>query len=167
MPSFVFFLSWLSLFEQQLFSGKWQQPPPTSKVLPPFEKGQITQWCLSSLHPPVVILVNMMTRCGGYCSISAHLSSRATLLVNHILDSFVIPSKAHLTRETRRRCRHHHHHLPLSLIFYDRSCITALFDSYSFDVLHWKRKRHNNENVAALITCKSLKGKAVNDRYAH
>lgn len=39
---------------------------------PPFEKNQITRWCLGSLHPPVVILVNMMTRCGGYCSISAH-----------------------------------------------------------------------------------------------
>lgn len=94
-------------------------------------------------------------------------SSRATLLVNHILDSFVIPSKAHLTRETCHRCRHHHPCLPLSLIFYDLSCITALYNSYSFDVLHWIRKRRNNENVAALITCKCLKGKALNDRYAH
>lgn len=68
----IFFLSWLSLFEQQLFSGKWEQPPPTSKNRPPFEKSQITRWRLGSLHPPVVILVNMMTRCGGYCSISAH-----------------------------------------------------------------------------------------------
>lgn len=143
-----------------------KQPPPTSKDCPPPLRGK-TNYPMASQQPS-----SSSRDFGQYDDpmwrILFHLcssSSRATLLVNHILDSFVIPSKAHLTRETRCRCCHHC--LPISLIFYGLSCITALFNSYSFDILHWIRKRRNNENVAALITCKRLKGKAVNDRYAH
>lgn len=85
-----------------------QSPPPLRKAkLPNGVSTQSLTPSSSSSQTSVLILFNMVTRSVGYCSISAHLSSRATVLVNHILVSFIIPSTAHVTR-TRRRC------LPLS-----------------------------------------------------
>lgn len=145
MPIIIFCLDFNAVFQ-------WEMTTRLPKTVSPLRKAKLPNGVStlsltpssSSSQTSVVILFNMVTRSVGYCSISAYLSSRATVLLNHILVSFIIPSTAHVTRK-------HMPPLPSPFLyyFYYLSCITGLFchsslyymlNSHAFDIFHWIRK---------------------------